>query len=154
MSYPFPFPGPIAPETNPTIEPLWFLPSNYTISAITRGTSTTVTVTNSTSAETPINFVVGQQVRFHIPFPYGIQQLNGQSGYVTSVPSNTEVVVQINSLNYDAFNPSPSYGPTPPQLSAIGDTNSGPINASGRINQSTVIQGSFINISPAIEANT
>lgn len=146
MTFP-PSVGPIAPERNPTIEPLWFLPSNYTITAITRGASTTVTVNTTTSATTPINFVVGQLVRFNIPLTYGIQQISGQSGYVTSVPSNTQVVVQINSSNYDAFVPSPTYGPTPPQITAIGNINSGPSNASPTSEQ-TFISGSFINISP------
>lgn len=153
MTFP-PLDGPLAPERNPPIEPLWFQPSNFTITAITRGVSTTVSIEGSTSAPSTVNFVVGQLVRFSIPPPYGIQQISGKSGYVTSVPTSTEVVVQLNSLNYDAFNASPAYGPTPPQIAAIGDINTGPINATGRINQSTIIPGSFINISPSIEANT
>lgn len=147
MSYPFPYPGPIAPETNPRIEPLWFLPSNYTISSISRGASTTVTIQGSTSAPSSTNFVVGQQVRFTIPAPHGIQQLNGQTGYVTSIPSSNQVVVNINSVGYSPFVASPHYGRTPAQIAAIGDVNSGPIN-SGRSGNQTFISGSFLNVSP------
>lgn len=139
--------GPIAPESNPPIEPLWFLPSNFTITAITRGTTTTVTTTSSTSAPSTNNFVVGQLVRFNIPPTYGIQEINGKTAYVLSKPSSSQVIVDINSTTFSAFNAAPSYGPTPPQISAIGDVNSGPINAT-RSTQQTFISGSFINVSP------
>lgn len=148
MSFPFPFPGPIAPETNPRIEPLWFLPSNFTIASITNGLTTTVTTTSSTSAPSINNFVIGQQVRFTIPKTYGIQELNGMIALVIATSPPNQFIVDINSVGFSAFNPSPSYGPTPPQVAAIGDVNSGPINASGRTNQTTFISGSFINVSP------
>jgi len=148
MSFPFPFPGPIAPETNPPIEPLWFLPSNFTIASITNGVTTTVTTAPSTSAPSINNFVIGQLVRFTIPMTYGIQELNGISGYVISVAPPDQFTVDINSVAFSSFIPSPIYGPTPPQVAAIGDTNSGPTNASGRSNQQTFISGSFINVSP------
>lgn len=147
MSFPFPFVGPIAPETNPRIEPLWFLPSNFTITAISQGINTTVTTTSSTSAPSINNFVIGQQVRFTIPKTYGIQEINGQTGYVISVPSSDQVVVNINSTKFSPFIPSPSYGPTPPQIAAIGDVNSGPVNTT-TANQQTFISGSFLNVSP------
>jgi len=149
MSFPFPFPGPIAPETNPTIEPLNYKPSNFTIQAISLGFNTTVTTEPSTSAPAINNFVVGQLVRFTIPSTYGTRQLDGQTGYVLSVPSSNQVSVGIDSTGFTPFVSNPDYGPTPPQIAAIGDINSGPINASGRTNQTTYIQGSFINISPA-----
>jgi len=50
------------------------------------------------------------------------------------------------SKNVDAF--TTSTNPTQPQILAIGDINTGAINASGRNNQSTFIPGSFIDISP------
>lgn len=140
--------GPIAPESNPTIEPLWYLPSNFTVTAITRGVNTTVTTTSSTSAPSTNNYVIGQLVRFNIPSTFGIQQLNGQSGYVIEVTPPNQFVVNINSSFYDSFNPSPAYGPTPPQVAAIGDTNSGTINPSGRTNNGTYVPGSFIDVSP------
>lgn len=148
MSFPFPFPGPIAPESNPRIEPLWFLPSNFTITSISNGITTTVTTTASTSAPSMNNFVVGQQVRFTIPKTFGIQELNGMTGFVIAINPPNQFTVDINSVGFSLFNPSPSYGPTPAQVAAIGDVQSGPVNASGRTNQQTFISGSFINVSP------
>jgi len=140
--------GPIAPENNPPIEPLWFLPSNFTISAITNGVTTTVTTTSSVSAPSNNNFIVGQQVRFTIPKTYGIQELNGMTGYVLSKPSSDEVEVNINSSHFSQFIPSPTYGPTPPQIAAIGDINSGPLTGNRPTAQQTFVSGSFINVSP------
>lgn len=142
MSFPFPFVGPYAPESNPPIEPQYFQPSRFVISAISLGASTTFTTSEDH------NYVIGQQVRVLIPEYYGTYQISGQEGFVTSIPSSTQVVVNINSLNANSFVSSPVFGPTPPQIVAIGDVRNGAINASGRTNQSTQIPGSFINISP------
>lgn len=141
MSFP-PLEGPIPPENNPPINPQYYKPSNYTISAITNGINTTVTTSSNN------NYVIGQQVRFSIPFNYGITQLNGQSGFVISIPAANQVVVNINSTNYNSFiaSPSPSY--TPAQIAAIGDVNTGAINSTGLLNQGTFIPGSFLDISP------
>lgn len=151
--------GPQAPENNPPIEPQWFQPSVFPITAISFGTSTTVTT--GTAFGVSNNYVVGQLVKFLIPPTYGAQQLNGQIGYVTSIPGANQVTVDINTSNnklYNAFIPSPSYGPTPPQIIAIGDINSGSINSriipinsrplNQTVEQQTFINGSFINISP------
>lgn len=142
MSFPFPYPGPIPPETNPTIEPGFYKPSKFNISAITRGASTTVTTSVNN------NYVVGQQVRLLIPPGYGSTQLNGQFGYVTSVPAANQVVIALNSTNANAFIASPPGAVQNAEIIAIGDINSGVINSSGRTNTGTFIQGSFINISP------
>ena len=91
----YPFSGPIAPENNPDIQPEWFQPSWFQISAITYGTNTTVTTLPSFNVNN--NYVVGQLVRFNIPFFYGAQQLNGQQGYVISLPATNQVVVNINT---------------------------------------------------------
>lgn len=139
--------GPIAPESNPPIEPQYYQPSEFVITAITLGQSTTVTTATSPFGVTN-NYVVGQLVRFIIPFTYGTVQLNEQTGYVTSLPNTNQVVVNIDtSKNYNAFIASPSYGPTKPQLIPIGDVNTGQINT-GRTGNQTYILGSFINISP------
>jgi len=141
------FPGPIAPENNPPIEPQWFQPSNFQITAISYGTSTTVTTAPAFGVNN--NYVIGQEVRFNIPFANGAQQLNGQQGIVIGIPGTNQVIVNINtSIGYDPFISVPLFGRTPPQISAIGDTNSGPINTTGRNNVGTTIQGSFLNISP------
>lgn len=149
--------GPQAPENNPPIEPQWYQPSVFPITAISFGTSTTVTT--GTAFGVSNNYVIGQVVRFNIPKAYGAQQLDGQTGNVIAIPGANQVTVGINtSQGYNAFVPSPSYGPTPPQIAAIGDVNTGPINSTiipinsrptnRTIEQQTFIPGSFINISP------
>jgi hypothetical protein len=141
------FPGPTPAYTNPNIEPQFFQPSVFPIASISYGTSTTVTT--GTSFGVSNNYVVGQLVRFLIPPTYGAQQLNNQQGYVTSIPGPNQVTVGINtSVGYSSFVPSPPYGPTKPQILAIGDINTGNIGNSGRTNVPLVIPGSFINISP------
>ena len=137
-----PFPGPTAPESNPPINAQYYQPSVFFISAISTGLSTTITTTANN------NYVVGQRCRLLIPSTYGAQQLNEREGYVTSLPAANQVVLNIDSTKVNAFIPSPSYGPTPPQIVAIGDVNSGQISSSGNVQINTYIPGSFINISP------
>jgi hypothetical protein len=57
-----------------------------------------------------------------------------------------QVALNINSNGNDPFVAASLK--TQPQIAAIGDINNGFINASGITNQTTFIQGSFINISP------
>lgn len=103
---------------NPPVDPEIYSPSNFVISNISKGSTTTVTTSEVN------NFVVGQLVRFHIPIPYGIRQLNEQAGYVISLTSTTICVVDINSSAYDSYISTPTYpGNTSPQVSAIGDKN-------------------------------
>lgn len=135
-------PGPVPAYSNPAIEPQYYQPSRFEISGITLGATTTITTTAAT------NYVIGQLVRISIPFPYRCFQLNGQQGYVLSLPTSTSVEVAINSTDYDSFDANPSSSTTPPQITAIGDVNSGQVNSSGRANNVTYINGSFINISP------
>jgi hypothetical protein len=132
---------PIPAYQNVPIEPQWYEPSQFFISAITRGWMTTVTTTVNH------NYVVGQQVRLVIPPTFGIRQLNEQIAYVYSIPSPTQVVITINSNSYDPFVSSPAT--TQPQIMAIGDINSGATNMKPSTEQ-TYIPGSFINISPAL----
>ena len=137
-----PFPGPIAPESNPPINPQYYQPSVFYISAITLGNTTTVTTSVNH------NYVIGQLFRLLIPPTYGSVQLNQQQGYVIGIPAADQVVVNINSTKANAFVASPTYGPTPPQIVAIGDQNSGQISSTGNVQINTYIPGSFINISP------
>lgn len=140
--------GPIAPQRNPPIHPEFYQPSEFVITAIGLGASTTVTTAVSPFGVAN-NYVVGQLVRFIIPPTFGTTQLNQQTGYVISIPGANQVIVNINtSQNYNAFIASPTYGPTPPQLIPLGDINSGAINSTGRTANGTYIPGSFINISP------
>jgi len=135
--------GPQAPERNPPIVPQYFQPSVFFISAITNGRTTTITTS------TTRNYVVGQSVRLSIPSTFGEIQLNGQQGYVIAIPSSTEVIVNIDSTKFSLFNPTPTYGPTLPQITAIGDVNSGiSANAQGNKQNGTTIPGGFINTSP------
>jgi len=138
-----PFPGPIAPENNPPINPQYYQPGLFFVSNISNGFTTLITTT------APHNYVLGQQVRLLIPVYYGSQQLNQQVSYVIGIPENDQVVIPINSTNYNAFIPNPPFGPTPPQIIAIGDINTGSINTNGRLKTQTYVSGSFINISPA-----
>jgi len=143
--------GPIAPYSNVPIEPQNFQPSQFVITAITTGQTTIVTMANSTN-NVPPNYVVGQLVRITIPPKYGSRQLNGQSGFILSLPSTSQVEVGINSIGTDAFIANPTFLPmqsqTPPQIVAVGDISFGQINSNATMSQGTFIPGSFINVSP------
>ena len=135
------FPGPIAPENNPPINPQFYQPRRFQISDITTGSTTIIT--------TSVNhdYVVGQLVKILIQEYYGSWQLNEQQGNVISIPAADQLEIDINSSQVSSFISNPSYGPTPPQIIAIGDVSTGPTNT-GRSKNTTFIQGSFINISP------
>lgn len=134
--------GPIAPERNPPINPQYYQPSRFEISNIVTGFQTTITTSEDH------NYVLGQLIRVLIPRAYGSVEISGKQGYVTSIPAADEVVVSINSQVCSPFISSPTYGPNPPQIIAIGDANTGDANTTGRVNNTTWIPGSFINISP------
>ena len=152
MVFPPAITGPIALYNNLPINANFYQPNQFFISSITIGQTTTVTTTVNH------NYVVGQLVRLLIPTIYsrtlkGVQyvtstctQLNEQSGYVISIPAANQVVLNINSQNADPFTVSTQ--PTQPQILAIGDISSGNINASGNLTTSTLIPGSYSNISP------
>ena len=135
--------GPIALYANVPIEPQYYQPWRFVITGITLGTTTTVTMT--IPSITALNYSVGQLVRLIIPPQFGCRQLNNKTGYVVQVISPNQVVLSINSLASDPYKTSTAT--TKPQILAIGDTNSGSISSTG-LNTSTVIPGSFINISP------
>lgn len=133
--------GPVALYANVAIEPQFYKPRRYIITAISLGTTTIVTTS------VIHDYVIGQQVRLLIPVGYGCIQLNEQFGYVISIPSTTQVEIAINSyLNVDPFITA-SLAQVP-QILAIGDVNTGAINATGRSNTGTFIPGSFLDISP------
>lgn len=132
--------GPIALYNNVPIHAEYYQPSRFVISAVSLGSTTTVTTTVAH------NYVIGQEVRLIIPPSFGCRQLNEQTSFVLSIPSTTQVVLDIYSLGGDAY--ISSSATTVAQILAIGDINCGTINASGRINLGTYIPGSFINISP------
>lgn len=136
------FNPPTPAYNNPPINPQYYKPSRFEISNIALGPTTTVT----TSLDH--NYVIGQLVRLLIQPTYGSYQLNESLGYVLNIPSASQVVLDINSQGVNAFIPSPSYGPTPPQIVAVGDSDSGVISSTGRSVPTTAIPGSFQNISP------
>lgn len=132
---------PIPAYQNLPIEPQNYAPNFFFISNIALGVTTTITSLEN------MNFVVGQLVRLVIPPKWGAFQLNGQTGYVTSIPNASQVTLSIFSNGVDAFNPN-STSTTKPQIIPVGDVNMGAINPNGRYNTGTFIPGSFINISP------
>ncbi len=140
ISYPTP------PYSNPPIEPQFYQPRVFDIIAIDLGYQTVIT--------TSVNhdYVVGQLIRLLIPSKYGSRLLNERKAYVVLIPAANQVMLDISSFGVDAFIASPTFLPyesqTLPQIAAIGDINSGPINALGRSPTQTYIDGSFINISP------
>lgn len=137
--------GPPTPSyNNPPIAPQNFKPSRFVISDIDMSQRTSIIVTTTTDH----NYIIGQLVRLLIPNYFGASQLNEQSGYVVSVPTATEVTLDISAINVNPFVPSPSYGPTPPQILALGDKNNGLVSSTGRSLPSTTIAGAFQNISP------
>ncbi len=132
---------PIPAYSNLPINAQYYEPSEFFISAVSLGTTTTVTTTVN------LNFVVGQLVRLIIPPSFGCRQLNGVTGYVLSIPNPNQVVLSINSSqNVDAFKSSAAT--TQPQILPVGDVNTGATNSSGRNNTGTFVPGAFINISP------
>lgn len=131
--------GPIPPYSNPPIEPGYFLPNIFFISAVELGITTIVTMTMNTT------FVIGQLCRLLIPKANGCSQLNEQTGYVIAIPNPNQVQLTINSTMANAF--VTTLSGTQPQIVSVGDINSGQVNT-GRSNNLTFIPGSFINISP------
>lgn len=132
--------GPVPPYSNPPINPQYYKPSQYFISTLTLGQTTTITTTVAH------NYVIGQLCRLLIPSINGTYQLNEKTGYVIDIPASNQVVLDIDSLRLDPFVTTTQ--PTQPQILAIGDINLGNINASGNLNTSTLIPGSYQNISP------
>jgi hypothetical protein len=140
MVSPYPYVGPIALYNNLPIEPQFYQPSRFVISAIDLGSTTTITTTEDH------NYVVGQEVRLLIPSSFGSYQLNEQTGFIISIPALDQFVLDINSsMNVDGFISSSTT--TKAQCIAVGDVNSGQTNR-GRTNNIIYVPGSFINISP------
>lgn len=119
--------------------PFLYEPGVAYISAITTGATTTITTTDNH------NFVVGQEIGFRIPAPYGTTQLNELPNsiipgspvyyYVTAINSNTQFVCNAVSTGFTAFNSNQTVASVPglqlPQVVAVGDINSGGVAYSG-----------------------
>jgi len=137
--------GPIALYANLPIEPQYYKPWRFVITAIALGVTTTITAT--IPSITNLNYVLGQQIRLVIPPQFGCRQLNGHTAYVLSVTLPNQVTVSIDSSHgVDPY--IASSATTPAQILAIGDLNFGYISNSGRVIFNPGIPGSFQNISP------
>ncbi len=135
ISYPIPI------YQNLPIRSDFYQPGRFVISGINLGQVTTVT----TSVDH--DYVIGQEVRLLIPANCGSYQLNEVIGYVISVPSVTQVIIDIDSsVNVNSF--ISASGTSDPQILAIGDINQGQTNSNGPLNTLPYIPGSFLDISP------
>jgi hypothetical protein len=142
MSNPFNS-GPIAPERNPPITPQYYSPRAVVIFSITPISQVSTQIVTSTSNQ----FVVGQVVRFDICARVGMQELNQTQAIVYSITNDTTFLVIADTTTLNSFNPSGN-SRQESFVVPLGDFNSGQINSSGRINNITYIDGSFINVSP------
>lgn len=131
--------APFPAYQNLPIEPQFYQPSRFVISAITLGQTTTVTTSVNH------NYVVGQLCRLLIPNGYGATQLNEQTGYVASIPAPNQVILTLVSNNSNAFINAALL--QQPQILAVGDVNTGVTNTIVT-DQGTAVLGAFINISP------
>lgn len=133
--------SPTPAYSNLPIEPQFYQPSQFVVTAVTLGFPTIVTTA------VDHNYVIGQQVRLLIPSSYGCWQLNGAQASVIYVPAANQVSLWLDSQNnVNSFKAGSST--SIPQIIAIGDYNSGNTNGSGNLNLGTGIPGAFINISP------
>lgn len=115
--------------------PFLYLPQDNVVTAVTTGSTTTVTTSMYH------NFETGQEIAFRVTPLWGITQLNslpdtlipGQPiyGYVTSVTDNWTFVCNINSSSFTAFTNNFAMtaatlpGLTYAQVLAVGDVNTG-----------------------------
>lgn len=115
------------------------------ISAVNTGQTTTITTT------LPHGFVIGNEVQFIIPDEWGIIQLDEQVGYISSIPTASSFVVDIDSSGFDQFiNPStpPHVVIDPAQVVPIGDSNTGQYAPGGTLPVPNVPPGTFENQPP------
>jgi hypothetical protein len=131
---------PIPPYQNVPIDAQFYKPSRFVITAISLGSTTTVTTSVNH------NYVIGQTVRLIIPPTFGCRKLNEQQGQVISIPAANQVTLNIISQGIDAF--VASSATTVAQILAIGDVNTGQISSTGRTIPLVTVPGAFINISP------
>lgn len=126
-----------------------YLPGNRVITAISSSGVSTVVTTS-----TYHNMVVGQEVAFTIPPQWGMTQLDQaamadrnpqQKAYITAVTSNT-LTVNVDSSAFSAFayptSAVAALGMTFPQVTPIGDQNSGG-SAPGGVLTSLTIPGAY-----------
>lgn len=132
--------GPVPPYSNVNINPQYYQPRRFVISAVTLGVYTTITTTVAH------DYDIGQSVRLIIPPSYGCRQLNERIGILLQIPASNQMVLNIDSsMNVDPF--INSSATTKAQTISAGDINSGNVNMVP-FQENINIPGSFINISP------
>lgn len=118
--------------------PYLYFPGQTFICDITLGTTTTIDTTDAH------NFVVGQEVAFHIPSAWGTVELNALPnnitpgspiyGYVIAVTDYNTFVVNFDSTAFTPFNVDQTVASVPglsyPQVCAVGDVNTGGVQIS------------------------
>src|ERR1700759_2740056 len=91
--------------------------------AITTGTSTTVVCTFNH------NFVVGQQIAFHIPSAWGMNQLNSTAALGSPLYANVTSVCNVKSTGFTPYNTNQPVSSVPgltvPVIVPVGDVNTG-----------------------------
>ena len=114
-----------------------YFPLNVYISAITRASNALVTTSSAHY------YVVGQLVRFHVPHPFGMDQIDNMLGQILTIPTTTSFTVNIDTRLFTAFIPSPTYtGNMLAQVSAVGDENNASVTTTSN---GLTISGAFIN---------
>lgn len=114
-----------------------YIPLNVEIANITRAANASVTTDSNHY------YVVGQLVRFHVPKPYGMTEINEMLAYVLTVPSVTTFTVGTDTRGFTAFIPSPTYpGNMAAQVSAVGDANN---SSRTTASNGLTVSGAFLN---------
>jgi len=130
--------SPASAKVKQILYPFLYFPGTSVISAITTGTTTTIDTAEAH------NFVVGQQVAFHIPSQWGTVELNTIPNnltpgspvyaYVIAVTDFNTFVVNVDSSAYTAYTTNIAVTAVPglsfPQVCAVGDVNTGGVQIS------------------------
>lgn len=95
ISYPIPL------YQNVPIHAEYYQPHRFVISDLSFGETTIVTTSEDH------DYVIGQNIRILVPAIFGSFQLNYKQGIVLSIPSSTQVEVDIYSVGTSTFVPSP-----------------------------------------------
>jgi len=122
-----------------------YIPYGVDITSISKGNPTTVTTS------TTHRFQVGNLVQFQIPKEWGMRKLNALKAYVLSVPNDLQIIVDVNTLDFDDFLIPvlpPFVGVSPAQVFAVGDGNFNDFLPNNNTRLPRTIQGAFVNIPP------
>ncbi len=102
---------------NVYLAPSPVIPMFLNITAITNANPCQVTTNTANS------YVIGQIVKFSVPFDYGMFQINGLSGQILSVDGTNLIFnIGINTTQFDTFT-SPSGLAQPATISPAGSRN-------------------------------